>query len=82
MADFKDGLIGSFEAAKRIGISIERLRYWEHAGIVNPEYTCCGIRKYRRYSGEDISRAVLIKKLVDEEKYTLGGAITKLKNMN
>lgn len=79
MANFSDGLFGSFTAAKKIGTSLERLRYWENQGIVKPNYVRCGTRKFRRYSQEDLKRAILVKKLVDEEKYTLEGAIMKLR---
>ena len=73
-----DGRFGTIEAVKKIGISAERLRYWEMAGIVNPEYIQCGTRRYRRFSKEDIEKAFLIKRLVDNEKYSLEGAIGKL----
>jgi len=78
MNNIKDGLLGSFMAAKKIGTSLERLRYWENVGIVRPNYVQCGTRRFRRYSPEDINKAILVKRLVDEEKYSLGGAIIKL----
>jgi DNA-binding transcriptional MerR regulator len=58
---------------------LERLRYWENLGILKPNYVQCGTRQFKRYSQEDINKAILVKKLVDEEKYSLGGAIMKLK---
>lgn len=70
--------IGTVEVTQKVGITAERLRYWEKLGIVNPKYTQCGIRKFRRYSEEDIHRACLVKTLVDCEKYTLEGAVRKL----
>ena len=69
---------GSVEAARKIGISTERLRYWERVGVVNPAYSQCGTRRFRRYSREDIDRALFVKELVDHEKYTLEGAVGKL----
>jgi len=78
MKSKNDSRYGSVEAAKRIRISIERLRYWERRGIVEPTYTQCGTRKYRRFSLEDIKRALFVKALVDYEKYSLEGAINKL----
>ena len=75
----KDRESGTVEATQKIGISPERLRYWERLGVVKPRFVPCGTRKFRRYSQEDIHRAVLIKSLVDCEKYTLEGAIRKLK---
>jgi DNA-binding transcriptional MerR regulator len=74
----KDKGFGTVETTQKIGISPERLRYWERLGIVKPKYLQCGTRKFRRYSQEDIHRAVLVKALVDNERYTLEGAIRKL----
>ena len=74
-----DGRFGTVEAVKKIGISFERLRYWEKAGIVKPVYVQCGTRKYRRFSQKDIKRALFVKELVDDEKYSLEGAVRKLK---
>ena len=78
MKNNRDNRFGSVEAARRIGISTERLRYWERVGIVNPTYSQCGTRRFRRYSQDDISRAQIVKILVEREKYTLEGAIGKL----
>lgn len=69
---------GTCDTAKKIGISPERLRYWEQQGIVNPEYVQCGTRRFRQYSAEDIRKASLVKDLVEREKYTLEGAIKKM----
>lgn len=71
--------IGIVEITGQIGISPERLRYWERMGIVRPDYRQCGTRRFREYSRNDIRRAALVKMLVDQEKYTLEGAIRKLK---
>jgi DNA-binding transcriptional MerR regulator len=73
-----DNRLGSAEAARKIGISTERLRYWERAGVVEPAYARCGTRRFRRYSLQDLERAALVKSLVEEEKYSLEGAIRKL----
>jgi DNA-binding transcriptional MerR regulator len=73
-----DNRLGTTETVRRIAISFERLRYWERMGIVKPKYLKCGTRKFRRYSKEDIQRAILVKMLVDVEKYSLEGAIRKL----
>ncbi len=74
-----DGRFGTAEAVKKIGVSFERLRYWEQKGIVKPEYIQCVTRKFRRYSQEDIDRARFVRMIVDDEKYSLEGAIRKLK---
>jgi len=79
MTNKNDGKFGTIQVVKKIGISSERLRYWEVAGIVSPTYIQCGTRRYRRFSKEDIDKAFLVKKLVDHEKYSLEGAIRKLK---
>jgi len=78
MGNLNDKKFGTVETIQRIGVSAERLRYWEKLGVVNPEYIERGTRKFRRYSIEDIHRAVLVKALVDCEKYTLEGAIRRL----
>ena len=78
MANFNDGLFGSFAITRLVGLSLERLRYWENLGIVKPNYVRCGTRRFKRYSRGDIDRATSVKRLVDEEKYSLGGAIAKL----
>ena len=74
-----DGRYGTREALTIIRVSFERLRYWEQKDIVKPEYVQCGTRKYRRYSQEDIDRARFVRMLVDDEKYSLEGAVIKLK---
>jgi DNA-binding transcriptional MerR regulator len=79
MKSRNDNRFGTVAVVKKTGISFERLRYWEQRGIVKPKYVQCGMRKFRRYSQEDINRAILIKRLVDKEKYSLEGAIRKLK---
>jgi len=79
MKSNNDNNFGSVEAARKIGVSTERLRYWERAGIVQPTYVQCGTRKFRRYSLQDIERAVFVRALVDHEKYTLEGAIGRLR---
>lgn len=78
MKNKSDNKCGTVEAVKKIGISAERMRYWERAGIVRPQYVQCGTRKFRRYSKEDIKRGILVRKLVDDEKYSLEGAKRKL----
>lgn len=70
--------VGSAEAARKVGVSTERLRYWERVGVVEPAYVRCGTRSFRRYSPQDLKRAALVKSLVEEEKYSLEGAIRRL----
>jgi len=78
MKNLTGNKFGTVEITQKVGISAERLRYWEKLGIVNPDYAQRGTRKFRRYSARDIQRAVLVKMLVDIERYTLAGALRKL----
>ena len=78
MKNLNKNELGTVTVTQRVGISAERLRYWEKLGIVKPRYIQYGIRKFRRYSEEDVHRAIFVKCLVDCEKYTLEGAIKKL----
>jgi len=78
MKNNRDQQFGSVKAASKIGISTERLRYWERRGIVKPTYIQAGTRKFRRFSFQDIKRAKFVRELVDKEKYTLEGAMIKL----
>jgi DNA-binding transcriptional MerR regulator len=78
MKKSNDGRFGTVEVTQNLGLSAERLRYWEKLGIVNPDHVQRGTRKFRRYSKEDINRATLVKTLVDYDKYTLEGAIKKM----
>ena len=78
MTKRNDNRVGTIEVVKKTGLSSERLRYWEKAGIISPAYIQCGIRRFRRFSKRDINKILIIKKLVDHDKYTLEGAIRKL----
>lgn len=73
-----DNRLGTVEVIRRIGISSERLRYWEYVGIVQPQYIQCGTRRFRRYSIDDVKRSLYVKKLIEEDKYSLEGARIKL----
>ena len=70
--------IGITEAIKKIGISPERLRYWELKGIIVPVYVRYEAKRVRRYSVEDVEIAIEIRKLVEEEGFTLKGAAERL----
>jgi DNA-binding transcriptional MerR regulator len=75
-----DKRFGTVETTQKIGISSERLRYWERLGVVKPKYIQYGTRKFRRYCKEDIHRAILVKTLVDTGEYTLEGAMRELED--
>lgn len=71
-------MIGSTEAAQTIGVETHRLYSWEKEGVFKPTYVQHGVRRFRYYSKEDIDRGKFVKVLMDEEGYTLQGAIKKL----
>jgi len=77
----EDKTYGTIETARRIGVSLERMYYWEKKGILNPIFVKSGIREFRRYSVKDIEEAMLIKNLVDKENYTLKGALEIIKRL-
>ncbi|NQT89983.1 MAG: MerR family transcriptional regulator [Candidatus Omnitrophica bacterium] len=70
--------IGMTEAIKKIGVSAERLRYWELKGVIKPGYAQQGAKRVRRYSKNDVDIAKEIRKLIEEEGYTLKGAAERL----
>jgi len=74
----KEKLFGSVETAKMIGIEVHRLYGWERHGVVKPvlKYFCT--RRFRRFSEEDVRRGRFVKRMVDEEGYTLITAVRKL----
>jgi DNA-binding transcriptional MerR regulator len=67
------------EVAKALGIETYVLRYWEtQFPFLKPDRTRVGWRRYRR---EDISKIVLIKKLLYDEHFTIKGAKQRLKEL-
>ncbi len=70
--------IGITEAIRKIGVSPERLRYWELKNVVKPSYIYQGTKKVRRYSQNDIDIALEIKRMIDKGGYTLKGAAERL----
>ncbi len=70
--------IGMTEATRRIGISSERLRYWELKGVVAPAYEKRGTKNLRRFSLEDVEIAREIKRMVDTGGFTLKGAAERM----
>jgi len=79
MPKLNDGLFGSFDTSRKIGISLTRLRYWVNSDILKPKYIQCGTRRFKRYEQADIDRAISVKKMVDEGGYSLEGAIKVVK---
>lgn len=69
--------IGITETTKKIGISPERLRYWETKGIISPAYERLGAKVSRRYSEQDIAIGLEIVVMLSEG-YTLEGAAKRL----
>lgn len=78
MPKVNDGLYGSFDTAHKIGISLTRLRYWVNLDILKPRCIQCGTRRFKRYAQADIEKAISIKRMVDEDGYSLEGAIKKV----
>jgi DNA-binding transcriptional MerR regulator len=78
MSRGKGKRIGMTEAIRRVGISAERLRYWELKGIITPDYDKRGAKKVRRYSDEDIAITSEIRKMVDDDGFSLRGAAERL----
>ena len=70
--------IGMTEAAREIGVSPERLRYWELKGVLAPRHAALGTRKVRRYSYNDVQIGLEIKYMVERGGYTLKGAAERL----
>lgn len=70
--------IGMTEATRRIGVSSERLRYWELKGVVTPAYEKHGTKNLRRFSLEDVEIAREIKRMVDTDGFTLKGAAERM----
>jgi DNA-binding transcriptional MerR regulator len=67
------------EVAKALGIETYVLRYWESQfSFLKPERTSVGWRRYRK---DDISKLVLIKKLLYDEHFTIKGAKQRLKEL-
>lgn len=67
------------EVARVLGIETYVLRYWESQfPFLKPERTDVGWRRYRK---EDISKIILIKKLLYDEHFTIKGAKRRLKEL-
>jgi len=69
--------IGITEATKKLGISPERLRYWEVKSLICPAYEGVGAKVIRRYSTSDIEIGLEILKMLNDG-YTLKGAAQRL----
>ena len=70
----KTGQAVSISMASRItGVEVHTLRYWERefAGLLNPERTAGGQRRYRP---EDIQEVFRLKRLLRDEMYSIAGA--------
>ncbi|MDP6685964.1 MAG: MerR family transcriptional regulator [Candidatus Omnitrophota bacterium] len=74
----KEKNIGITKAINEIGVSAERLRYWELKGIIAPKYIGQGSKRLRRYSYEDIQIAREIKRMIEIEGYSLKGAAERM----
>jgi len=67
------------EVSKALSIETYVLRYWEtQFPFLKPERTKSG---WRRYKKEDISKVILIRKLLYDEHFTIEGAKRRLKEL-
>ncbi|MSR77442.1 MAG: MerR family transcriptional regulator [Candidatus Omnitrophica bacterium] len=56
--------------SKESGLSVRQLYYWELIGLICPRYETFGMRRFRRYTEEDLSFLKVAKQLLDQG-YTL-----------
>jgi DNA-binding transcriptional MerR regulator len=67
------------EVAEIVGVRAHVLRYWEEEfGILKPMKTRGAHRQYRR---RDVELALIIRKLLHEDGFTVAGARKKLRDM-
>jgi DNA-binding transcriptional MerR regulator len=67
------------EVAEIVGVRAHVLRYWEEEfGILKPMKTRGAHRQYRR---RDVELALIIKKLLHDEGFTVAGARKRLREM-
>lgn len=67
------------EVAELVGVRAHVLRYWEEEfGILRPMKTRGAHRQYRR---RDVELALVIKRLLHEEGFTVAGARKRLREM-
>lgn len=67
------------EVAEIVGVRAHVLRYWEDEfGILKPMKTRGAHRQYRR---RDVELALIIRKLLHEDGFTVAGARKKLRDM-
>ena len=77
--DFKD-LYGSIWAAKEAGISLRQLYHWvDDLRVVRPHLWQHGVRKFRRFSFEDLEKLKEMRKRV-EQGYTPRAAAEAVKS--
>jgi DNA-binding transcriptional MerR regulator len=63
----KSGSYSTVEAARMSGLSYRQLDEWDRRGFVKPSLAQArgsGVLPYRRYSGEDVDKLLLISKLL------------------
>lgn len=52
------------------GLSARQLYYWENIGLIEPRYETFGMRRFRRYSQNDLDLLKMAKAMLDQG-YTL-----------
>lgn len=74
MKDAENGLYGSIAAAREVGISLRQLYHWVDAlQVVFPQIGMHGMRKFRRFTQEDLEKLRQVRRWV-EGGYTLQAA--------
>ena len=70
----RDGLYGSIETAREVGISLRQLYHWvDDLHVVEPQIVQHGLRQFRRFSPHDVKVLKQMRDLV-EWGYTLQAA--------
>ncbi len=63
-------LYSTCTVSKESGLSARQLYYWELIGLICPRYETFGMRRFRRYTEEDLGFLKIAKQLLDQG-YTL-----------
>lgn len=72
-----DTLYSTCTASKESGLSTRQLYYWELIGLIQPRYETFGVRRFRRYTRQDLEMLKQAKAML-EEGYTLSAVKSRL----
>jgi len=78
--DFIEGkdFFNSITASKMIGISLKKLKSWEKFGLIKPRYINFGKKRRKYYTLEEIKWGIMVRQLIEEEKFPLNVVIEKI----